>query len=172
MAKNGVKKWLKKESLRQITQWARDDSLNISDIAEKMEISSATFRRWRNDYPEIAQAFDEGRRVVDEKVENSFIKMCTGYHEKVLKKQKVKRKEYDDRGKVTAEYEEFVDVEEEEYIPPSVVAQKFYLLNRMPDRYIPENAVLPPGNEDEEESGVVMLPGVGDEEVQEAEIID
>lgn len=126
-----VDKWLKKKNLRQITDWARDDRLNISDIAEKMEISSSTFRQWRNDYPEIAQAFDEGRRVVDEKVENSFIKMCTGYHEKVLKKQKVKRKEYDDRGKVIAEYEEFVDVEEEEYIPPSVAAQKFYLLKEI-----------------------------------------
>lgn len=155
-----VDKWLKPKNLKQITEWARDESLNISDIAENMGVSSSTFREWRNKYPEISEAFEEGRRVVDERVENSFIKMCTGYHEKVIKKHKVKRKEYGDNGKVTAEHEEFIDVEEEVYIPPSVAAQKFYLCNRMPDRYRPENAALPPGNEDEDNTGVVMLPEV------------
>ena len=186
-----VDKWLKRKNLEQITRWARDEKLNISDIAGLMDISASTFRQWRHDYPEIAEAFEEGRRVIDEKVENSFFKMCTGFVQKVMKNYKVRRKEYNEHGKVIAEYDEVIQREEEEFIPPSVVAQKFYLCNRMPDKYRVENAALPPGNEGENDSGVVMLPEVSDstsstasgppsprgegfdgEPIQEAEIID
>ena len=170
-----VDKWLKKKNLEQITEWARDKNYNISDIAALMGISSSTFYEWKSKYPEIEEAFEEGRRVLDEKVENSFFDMCTGFTKKVIKVFKVRRKEYNKNGKVIAEYEELVEKEEEEYIPPSVTAQKFYLCNRMPDRYKPENAALPPGKDDEVFTGVVEMPAVmefKENDVIEAEIVN
>lgn len=168
-----VDKWRKKKGLNQITEWARDEKLNISDIASLMGVSSSTFRQWRQEYDDIREAFEEGRKVVDEKVENSFFKMCVGFKEKVIKKHKVKRKEFNDDGKVIAEYEEFIDVEEEQYIPPSVVAQKFYLCNRMNDKYRVESGVQAQDGS-EESTGVVMLPEILEhlEEIQEAEIVE
>lgn len=167
-----VDKWLKKKNLEQITAWARNKNYNISDIASLMGISASTFYEWKKNNPEIEAAFEEGRRVLDEKVENSFFDMCVGFTKTVKKVFKLRRKEYNENGKVIAEYEELVDREEEEYIPPSVAAQKFYLCNRMPDRYRPETAVLPPGKDDDEKkTGVVELPTVH-EEVIDAEIVE
>lgn len=165
-----VDKWLKTKNLQRITEWARNKDYNISDIARLMGISASTFYAWKSEYPEIEEAFEEGRRVLDEKVENSFFDMCVGFVQKVKKHYKIRRKEFNENGKVIAEYEELVEKENEEYIPPSVTAQKFYLCNRMPDRYRPETAVLPPGKDDENVSGVVMLPGVDD--IVEAEIVE
>lgn len=167
-----VDKWLKKKNLEQITKWARNKNYNISDIASLMGISASTFYEWKKNNPEIEAAFEEGRRVLDEKVENSFFDMCVGFTKTVKKVFKLRRKEYNENGKVIAEYEELVDREEEEYIPPSVAAQKFYLCNRMPDRYRPETAVLLPGKEDDEKkTGVVELPTVH-EEIIDAEIVE
>ncbi len=163
-----VDRWLKPKGLAQITEWARDKNNNISDIALLMKISASTFYKWKNEYPEIEDAFEEGRRVLDEKVENSFFDMCVGFTAKVMKVHKLRRKEFNENGKVIAEYDELVTKEEEEYIPPSVAAQKFYLCNRMPDRYRPENAALPPGN-DESNTGVVVMPEIEDAEIIEIE---
>lgn len=167
-----VKEWLKKKNLEQLTVWAKNKDYNISDIASLMGISVSTFYEWKKNNPEIEAAFEEGRRVLDEKVENSFFDMCVGFTKTVKKVFKLRRKEYNENGKVIAEYEELVDREEEEYIPPSVAAQKFYLCNRMPDRYRPETAVLLPGKEDDEKkTGVVELPTVH-EEIIDAEIVE
>ena len=159
-----IDKWLKKKALEQITLWASDKNNTIDAIAKKMNISASTFYKWLNSYPEINEAFENGRRGVDEEVESAFFKMCTGYHEKVLKVHKVKHCKFEN-GKKVEEFEELITVEEEQYIPPSVVAQKFYLCNRMSDRYRPERAELPSTNDDES-GGVVELP------VVEAELIE
>lgn len=163
-----VDKWLKEKGLKKITQWAEDKHITIADIARNMGVSPSTLHRWFKEYEEIHRAFEDGRKSVDGEVETSFFKMCVGYHEKVIKTQKIKRIEYDDRGKKTAEYEEFVPVEEEVYIPPSVAAQKFYLCNRMPDKYIPETKALPEGKEDG--GGVIFMPEVV--EIESAETVE
>ena len=165
-----IEEWLKEENLKQITKWARNKNYNISNIASRMGISASTFYEWRKNHPEIEAAFQEGRRVLDEKVENSFFDMCIGFVKKVKKQHKLRRKEFNENGKGIAEYEELVEAEDEEYIPPNVAAQKFYLCNRMPDRYRPETAVLPPGKDDEDTTGVVVMPEV--KEIEESEIID
>lgn len=160
-----IDKWLKKKGLEEITLLARDKNNTIATIARHIGISASTFYNWLNKYPEIEEAFENGRKGVDEEVENAFFKMCTGYHEKVIKVHKVKRTKFDERGKRIEEFEELVPVEEEQYIPPSVAAQKFYLCNRMNDKYRPERAELPSADDDNN-SGVVELP------IVEAELIE
>lgn len=163
-------RWLKEKNLQKITQWAENEKNNISDIAGLMGVSPSTFYKWKREYPQIEEAFEQGRKRVDEKVENSFFDMCTGFYKKVKKMHKLRRKEFDENGKVIAEYDELVEGEDEVYIPPNVTAQKFYLCNRMPQRYRPENAALPPGDEDDNNTGVIEMPIT--EEPEEGKIID
>lgn len=169
MAKIGT--WLKKTKLDKIREWAASKENTIAIIAAKMKISPSTFYNWLNEYEEFRTAFDEGRRGVDEEVESSFFKMCTGFKETVLKPQKVKRAIYED-GKKVEEYEEFIDVHEEVYIKPDVTAQKFYLTNRQADVWHSDTKELG-NNAESENTGVVMLPEIiEDEPVVEAEIIE
>lgn len=170
-----INKWLKEKNLEQITQWAGKCTNTVSDIAKKMGISASTFYEWKSKYPEIEEAFENGRRSVDENVESEFFKSCFGRREKVKKAHKVKRWKLDGKGRRIEEYEEFVLVEEEVFIPPVWAAQEFYLLNRMPERYRAKNAVLPPAKDDDEKNGVVMLPEVEESDatgVLEAELAE
>ena len=59
-----VDKWLKDKNLQKITEWARDSGKTISDIASLMGISSSTFYEWKSKYPEIDEAFENGRKIV------------------------------------------------------------------------------------------------------------
>jgi transposase-like protein len=166
-----IKKWLKKKNLELVTELASHTDMTISAIARKMGISPSTFYYWMNEHEEFRNAFEEGRRTVDEDVESSFFKVCMGFKEVVKKPQKIKRTEFDERGR-KIEYEEIVDVEEEVYIKPDVTAQKFYLTNRMPEKWKNETKDLAIGG-DEANTGVVMLPEVEEpEEVVEAEIVE
>lgn len=169
-----VDKWLKSKNLEQLTLWASDKEKTISQIARLMGISASTFHEWKNKYSEICEAFENGRRVVDEGVESEFFKSCFGRREKVKKAHKVRRWKLDEKGKRIEEYEEFILVEEEVFIPPVWAAQEFYLLNRMPDKYRAKNAVLPAGKDDEENTGIVVLSEIEEDngEVIDAEIVE
>ncbi len=155
MAKIG--KWKVKKNLDKVREWASQKENTIAIIAAKMKISASTFYNWLKEYPEFREAFEEGRRSVDEEVESSFFKMCTGYKETVKESKTVRN----EKG------EESVEIEKEIYVPPNVAALKLYLVNRMPEKYRPENAVPLPGKDDDESTGVVMLP-----EVENAPVID
>jgi len=169
-----VDKWLKEKNLEQIRLWASDKNNTIAHIAKLIGISASTFYNWLNNYPEIAESFEDGRKGVDEEAENAFFKLCTGFHEKVTKMHKVRRWKLDDKGKRVEEFEEFVPVEEDVYVPPNESALEFYLCNRMPEKYKVKNAALPAGKEDEGSSGVVLIPETEKQEEQaiEAEIVE
>ena len=154
-----IKKWLKPKSLELIRELAGNKENTIAKIAAKMGISPSTFYNWLNDYQEIRESFEDGRKRVDEEVEGSFFKMCTGYHESVTEMQKIRRCKFNENGKKIEEFEEFIPVEKDVYVQPSVAAQKLYLVNRMPEKYRPENAVVLP-DENDNDGGVVMLPEI------------
>ena len=168
-----VEKWLEPENLEKVKRMASNEKLSIAQIAKKMKISARTFYRWLEDYEEFKEAFEEGRETVDGKVETSFIKMCIGYKETVIKPQKIKRTEFDERGR-KIEYEEFIDVKEEVYIKPDVGAQKFYLTNRKPEDWRNDTKDL--AFDGDENTGVVMLQEVIEPEegvpVIEAKIVE
>lgn len=158
-----IGKWKSKKNLDKVREWASNKENTIAAIARKMNISPSTFYNWMKEYEEFREAFEDGRRCVDEEVETSFFKMCTGYKESVSEKKTV----------TNSKGEETVEVEKEIYIPPNVAALKLYLVNRMPKKYRPENAVLPAEKDDENNTGVVMLPKVEEPgEVVEAEIVE
>lgn len=163
-----VDRWLKDKNLDKIREWASAKENTIAIIAAKMGVSPSTFYYWLNEHEEIKEAFDDGRRNVDEEVESSFFKLCTGFKETLKKPQKIKRTEFDERGR-KIEYEEIVEVEEEVYIKPDVTAQKFYLTNRKPDKWKNDTKDLGFAG-DENNTGVVMLPEI--EEPEEHPVIE
>ena len=100
------------------------------------------------------------------RVEESLYKACTGYTAQVVKHYKVKRVEYDETtGKKIKEEEQLVSALDEIYVPPNISAQKFYLVNRLPERW----KVKPGGDEETSASaGVIVIPEIL--EIEEADI--
>lgn len=133
---------------------ARQEGKSIRKIAQEIGVShSALSRHLKKKEPIECQLVSDGARV-----EESLYKACTGYTAQVVKHYKVKRVEYDEiTGKKIKEEEQLVSVSDEIYVPPNISAQKFYLVNRLPDRWKTR-----PGVEDEQEkgSGVIVIPEI------------
>ena len=72
-----VDKWRTESKLMLIKCWARD--FTLSDIANKMGITIQTLKKWRDKYPDIEEAIQEGKEEVDYKVENALLKVALGY---------------------------------------------------------------------------------------------
>lgn len=93
-------------------------------------------------------------------MEASLYKLANGYTAQIAKTFKVKTVEYDEQtGKKIREYEELKTGIDEVHVSANVTAQMFWLANRVPNRwkYKPE----PEGGNDDEGTGVVMIPEVG-----------
>lgn len=76
--------WLTDDGLILIEAWARDGYL-LNEIADRMGIERYTLSKWRKRYPEIAQALNTGKELVDYKVENALLKSALGYTTKEIK---------------------------------------------------------------------------------------
>ena len=76
--------WLTDDGLILIEAWARDGYL-LNEIADRMGIERYTLSKWRKRYPEIAQALNTSKELVDYKVENALLKAALGYTTKEIK---------------------------------------------------------------------------------------
>ena len=76
--------WLTDDGLILIEAWARDGYL-LNEIADRMGIERYTLSKWGKNYPEIAQALNTGKELVDYKVENALLKAALGYTTKEIK---------------------------------------------------------------------------------------
>lgn len=129
-APNAVQDWLEPDGLLLIESWARD-GLVVEDIAIRIGVHPSTLRGWMNKYPEIKKAINNGRELVDYKVENALLKSALGY-----KTREVKVTTYIKNGKVLREEKEVVDKE----FAPNVPAIQTWLYNRKPSVWKPANA--------------------------------
>lgn len=117
-----------------ITAYARD-GLSIEDIArKKMGINPDTLYDWRKKYPQISEALTRGKEPVDVEVENKLHEMCMGFIVKVKEPVKIKEvKMKAGEGRIETERIEYA--EREVYVPPNVVAQKYWLTCRKPSQW-------------------------------------
>lgn len=101
--------------------WAQD-GLSVLQIAKKIGISKDTLYDWVKKFPDFSDALRIGREPADYAVQNTLFKMATGYYveEKTEEKSDLKGRTV----KVTRRY-----------IPPNVVAVKYWLDNRMGDKW-------------------------------------
>jgi hypothetical protein len=129
------KKWLTPEGLEKVKGWATA-GLTDEQIAKNIGTTRKTLFEWRRKWPELQDAISEGKRYSDEEVENSLYKKCLGYTVKLQKTFKVRRVDYDKAtGKKLCEREELVTGEDEEYVQPDTQAMKFWLSNRLPEKW-------------------------------------
>lgn len=117
MAASKVEDWLTEDGLLKLQGWARDGLIE-KQIAKNMSVAYSTFRVWKTEHPEIAEAVRKGKEVVDREVENTLFKSATG----------------------------FIGPDGR-YYPPNITAQIFWLKNRKPDRWREKNDIaLSPSN--------------------------
>lgn len=161
MRKNTRSYWKKAAQLEKLTEWAAD-GLSMKQIAGLMGISRSTLYVWCECEKDISDALARGHTRACEEVENALFKRCVGYTVSEKKIFKVRRKKYEG-GKVTEEYDELTEGYEERYIAPDTAAQKFFLVNNMPEKY----RISPKEKEDGEDTGgVVELPPVAQEVIE------
>lgn len=117
MASKLVEKFLDKDGLDALEKWARSGLTN-EQIAHNCGVGRLTLYKWAKQYPAIKEALEKGKAVVNYEVENALYKSAIGYH--------VEETIEDSTGGVK---------KTTKYIPPNVVAQIFWLKNRMPDKW-------------------------------------
>lgn len=128
-ATGNFEKWLTEENLKKLTEWGRMGLID-KQIAKNMGISIASLYNYKKKYPEIDEAINEGKEVVDLEVENALLKKCFGYNVPVMKCFKVRHVTYNENGKKIEEHEEIIEKEEEIHIQADTTAQIFWLKNR------------------------------------------
>lgn len=127
MAKGKYAEWLEGENLIRLEGWARD-GLTDEQIAHNMGITTSTFYEWKNKFSEISEVLKRGKEVVDREVENALFKSAQGFeYEEITEERRWDKKKNDYVMVVTKRVKKFV--------PPSTVAQIFWLKNRKPDEW-------------------------------------
>lgn len=122
-----------KPKLFLVEMWARD-GLTDEQIAEKLDISVASFYNYKNEYLEFLESLKKGKEVADYEVENALFKKALGYNAKIKKAFKVKEVLYEN-GKRLKETERIEYAEDEVHIPADTTAQIFWLKNRKPNTW-------------------------------------
>ena len=153
MAKGKYEKWLEEDSLALLGAWARS-GLTQEQIAKNMGISLSTFKEWLKKYPAISAAIKIGKEQADYMMENALYKKGTGYTVRVCKPFKLKTVEYNEDGRKVKEREKIEYAEYDEYFPPDVTAQIFWLKNRKPDEWR-DRREAPPVEEQYEDDGFI-----------------
>lgn len=153
--------WLTEDGLLKLEAWARN-GLSMEEVAHNCGCSLSTLKDWRKRYPPISAALKRGREVTDIVVENALYRSAQGYTVELRRPIKLKRVEYDDKGKKLREYEEIGEAMEEEHIPANVTAQIYWLKNRKPEEWRdrkPEDALTGTGEISVEFVGEETLNG-------------
>ena len=158
MRRGKFEAWRTEEALARLRGWARD-GLTDEEIAGKVGVSRSTLSRWKEKYPEIAEALRVGKDAADRVVEDALYHRATGYVQQVKKLYKVRRVEYDETtGRKVREHEELVDGIEEVFVPPDTKAQIFWLANRKRADWA--QSPKPEEAEDESLTGVIEVTEV------------
>ncbi|WP_211270698.1 transposase [Paenisporosarcina indica] len=111
--------WLTEEGLVKVKKFA-EIGLIGKEIAQNIGINHTTLYDWMQKFPELAEAIRNGRKVMDEQVENSLLKRAMGYQYE----EETWRKDHDG--------EMIVVKKVLKSQAPDVTAQIFWLKNRQP----------------------------------------
>ena len=157
-----VEVWLETDNLILLEGWARD-GYTVDDIAFKIGVSTSTLQRWMRNEEEIRKAINDGRELVDYKVENALLKAALGYKTKEVRVTTTMR-----GGKVVEQVTESVTSE----AAPNVQACKVWLYNRQPKKWKPESvrgqSLLDAMDEDHDIKITIERAGTRDEELAQA----
>ena len=146
---------------------ARQNGETAEKICKMIGVSVPTLRKYldrarkgNSEYIPLMYAYDGREHILseEEQVEQALYKACTGYTAVVKKNYKLKHIEYDSTtGKKVREWEEIVQADDEVHVPGGIMAQKFYLMNRLPERW---QVKLREDGDGEEPAGVIVIPDI------------
>ena len=121
--------------------WARDGWSNDKIARVKIGVNPDTLYTWINRFPEIADALSRGKEPYDVEVENKLRDSCLGFFVTVKEPIKLKTvKQKAGEGRIEEERIEYAD--RQIYVPPNVVAQKYWLSNRRPNTWREKREVV------------------------------
>lgn len=126
MGKGKYNKWLEKENLEKIEQWAKN-GLDLSQISHNIGIQLSTLRRWREAHKEIDDAIVSGQTVSITETKNSLYDLAKG--------------KYVTETEATVSYDAdgnkigTVVKKKTRYIPANFGAICFILKNKAPDEW-------------------------------------
>lgn len=109
--------------LSDIKEWIMQGD-SVRELCRKLDISPDTWYRYCKDHEALSELVTMGRSVVNNEVEKSLIKLCTGYEYEELKT----IVEEDKSGKKHTKLEKC-----KRHQAPSAAAISFYLRNRCPE---------------------------------------
>lgn len=144
--KGKYEEWLTPEGLLRIEGWARD-GLSDSQIAQNIGIGKTAFYEWKQRFPKFAESLKQGKDVPDRKVENAVMKAACGYVTKEIIRE---------RDRETGELVITKIIERE--VPPNVIAQKFWLVNRKPAEWTRDKQ---PIQDNDDDSNINIQPVYG-----------
>ena len=149
--------------LSDIKEWIMEgDSVRV--ICKKLHISPDTWYRYCKDHETLSELVNLGRSVLNNEVEKSLIKLCTGYEYEELKT----IVEEDKSGKKHTKLEKC-----KRHQPPSTAAISFYLRNRCPEEWADKKELVLDTSQNEQARKEMFLEMLrSDEKVSEDSIVD
>lgn len=115
------RKGLYRDEICLVVEKLASEGFTDREICGKIGLGLKTFYEWKHKYPHFSQAINKFRGLADMFVENALFRAALGY-------------DYTEQQAVRGEFAvEVVDVKK--HMTGSVAAQKFYLTNRMANRY-------------------------------------
>lgn len=117
--------WLTEDGLLLLEGWARD-GLTDAQIAENMGIHPMTLSKWKSKYEVINLALKKTKEIADREVENALKKSAEGYY---IEEETWERQFNSKLG----DWEMVLTKKQRKHVPPSNVAQIFWLKNRRPE---------------------------------------
>ena len=143
------------------------------EVCERISVSQPTLRKYlrlaeagEGEYGALKAAFEgkapeSAEPTPEMRVEQALYNACCGYTATVKKHYKLKQAEYDPvTGKKLREWEELREALDEVHVPAGIMAQKFYLMNRLPERW---QVKLREDGGDELTGGVIVIPDILDD---------
>lgn len=109
---------------------------SMTRIAEKLEISPVML--WRmsqkpSQFRLLIQALSYGN-YANKEVESALYNKAIGFTKMIKKPYKLRKESFDKKGRKTVK-EEMIEVDEALYFPPDFQAMKYWLNNRVPERW-------------------------------------
>lgn len=120
-----INEWCKKDNLILLEGWARDGN-TMSDIALRIGVDASTLAKWKDKNEDIREALEQGKEIVDYKVENALLRSALGYKTKETTVRVLMR------GGVIIEKEKSTVTKEQ---APNVNAIQMWLYNRQKTKW-------------------------------------
>lgn len=117
--------WTSDDGLLLLQCWTRD-GLRQKEIADRIGISQQELSKMKNEFPEVREALQTGKEVVDYKVENALLKSALGFTTQEITVTIGKRQ-------VGGEWVSITKETKTKEVSPNVTAALAWLNNRKPD---------------------------------------